>query len=341
MELWHPRCEAPEGIVLPVLIDPAGDTGPTRGQARGRAWRGIGQGFYVRADAPDVVEQRIVECAAVAPVGAMVTGWAALRLLGGGFFDGLAPDGVTPLEVPLLVGHATRLATRPGVRVLRDSRPPTPRVVLGVACTSPERAVYDAMRLAADVREATVVMDMAAAAEITSIRRVAAFAERQVRRPGAGQVRRALALASEHSRSPQETRLRLVWVLDAGLPPPLVNCQVRDLAGGLVGVADLLDVEAGVAGEYDGAAHRSRARHRKDNDRIERFRGVSLETFTVVAGDAVATQVARMHAARGRAGWLPAGERRWAVPPLDPRELTLDQRLDERDLLAEIRAHER
>ena len=175
----------------------------------------------------------------------------------------------------------------------------------------------------------------------TSVRRVAAFAERQVRRPGAGQVRRALALASEHSRSPQETRLRLVWVLDAGLPPPLVNCQVSDLAGGLVGVADLLDVEAGVAGEYDGAAHRSRARHRRDNDRIERFRGVSLETFTVVAGDDVTTQVARMRAARGRAGVAPAGERRWVVPPLDPRELMLDQRLDERDLLAEIRADER
>lgn len=341
MELWRPRCKTPEGIVVPVRTDPAGSTGPTRGQSRGRAWRGIGRGLYVRSDAPDIVEQRIVECAAVAPVGAMVTGWAALRLLGGGFFDGLDPDGVTPLAVPLLVDHGTRIATRPGVRVLRDSRPPAPVMVLGVACTSPERAVYDAMRLAADVREATVVMDMAAAAEITSIRRVAAFAELQLRRPGSGQVRRALALASEHSRSPQETRLRLVWILDAGLPPPLVNCQVRDLAGGLVGVADLLDVEAGVAGEYDGAPHRTRARHRKDNDRLERFRNVSLETFTVVAGDDVATQVARMHAARGRAGWLPASERRWVVPPLDPRERTLDQRLDERDLLAEIRARER
>lgn len=130
-----------------------------------------------------------------------------------------------------------------------------------------------------------------------------------------------------------------MWILDAGLPPPLVNRQVRDLAGRLVGVADLLDVEAGVAGEYDGAAHRTRARHRKDNDRLERFRNVSLETFTVVADDDVATQVARMPAVRGRAGWLPAGERPWVVPPLDPRELTLDQRLDERDLLAEIRAH--
>ncbi len=341
MDQWRPRCDRPDGIVLPARLDPGGRAGPTRGQSRGRAWRGIGRGFYVRADAPDVVEQRIVELAMLLPVGGMVTGWAALRLFGGGFFDGLGPDGATTLDVPLLVGHGTRIAVRAGARVLRDSRLPESVLVLGVPCASPERAVYDAMRLAADVREATVVMDMAAAAEITSIRRVAAFVERQARRPGVAQVRRALALASEHSRSPQETRMRLVWILDAGLPPPLVNCQVRDLAGGLVGVADLLDVEAGVAGEYSGALHRDRARHRKDNDRLERFRGVSLETFTVVAGDDVATQVARMHAARGRALRLPGGERRWVVPPLDPREQTLDQRLDERDLVAEIRAHER
>ena len=338
MDLWRPRCEQAEGIVLPVRVDPTGRAGPTRGQARSRGWRGIGNGLHVRADAPDVVEQRIVEQVALLPAGGMVTGWAALRLLGGGFFDGVGPDGSTLLEVPLLIGHRTRIASRPGVRLVRDTRMPTPIRVYGVACAGPERATYDAMRLAEDDREAVVALDMAAAAGITSIRRVRSFAGTQVRRPGADRVRRALALASEHSRSPQETRFRLVWVLDAGLPPPLVNRAVLDRAGRLVGVADLLDVEAGVTGEYDGAVHRGRARHRRDVARNDRFRGVELETFTVVAGDDVATQVARMHAARSRARWLPAAERAWVVAPLDPREMTLDERLDERDLMAEIRA---
>ena len=179
------------------------------------------------------------------------------------------------LAVPMLIGHHTRMATRPGVRLVRDTRLPAPIRVCGVACASPERATYDAMRLAEDDREAVVVLDMAAAAEITSIRRVASFVDRQVRRPGVDRVRRALPLASEHSRSPQETRLGLVWVIDAGLPPPLVNRAVQDRSGRLVGVADLLDVEAGVAGEYDGAVHRARARHRKDVERLERFRAVS------------------------------------------------------------------
>lgn len=77
--------------------------------------------------------------------------------------------------------------------------------------------------------------------------------------------------------------------------------------------------------------HRPRARHRKDVARQERFRSVGLETFTVVAGDDVATQVGRMRAARDRALWLPPERRRWSVVPRDERELTLDEWLDQRD----------
>lgn len=337
MDDWRPRCDPPRGLTHPIRLDPTSREGPTRGQARGRAWRALGLGFYVPITAPRTVEQRILEVVAIAPPDAMVTGWAALRLHGGGFFDGLDTDGSTVQAVPLLVGHHSRLTSRPGVQLVRDSRLPESTLVHGVRCAGPERATYDAMRLAVDDREAVVAMDMAAAAAITSIRRVGAFAAQQVRRPGAGRVRRALALASEESRSPQETRLHLVWRVDAGLPPPLLNRAVLDRDGRFVGTADLLDVEAGVAGEYDGALHRGRARHRKDVDRWERFRAVGLETFTIVAGDSRETQVARMHAARRRARWLPEAERAWVVQPVDPRELSLDQRLDERDALREIR----
>ncbi len=132
----------------------------------------------------------------------MVTGWAALRLLGGGFFDGVGPDGSTLLEVPLLIGHRTRIASRPGVRLVRDTRMPTPIRVCGVACAPPERATYDAMRLAEDDREAVVVLDMAAAAEITSIRRV-----RVVRGTGRS-VARAWTGSVGRCRSPVSTVVR-------------------------------------------------------------------------------------------------------------------------------------
>lgn len=58
-----------------------------------------------------------------------------------------------------------------------------------------------------------------------------------------------MALASEHSRSPNETRTRLIYLLDAGLPTPLVSCPIRDRAGRLLGIADLFDPVAGLAVE--------------------------------------------------------------------------------------------
>src|SRR5215207_7110100 len=87
-------------VARPVRIDPAGRTGPTRGAARGPRWRRTAEGLYVPAAVDDaLVEQRIVEQGARLH-GGVVTGWAALRLLGGGYFDGLARHGRTRLPVP-------------------------------------------------------------------------------------------------------------------------------------------------------------------------------------------------------------------------------------------------
>lgn len=109
--------------------------------------------------------------------------------------------------------------------------------------------------------------------------------------------------------------MRLVWLLDAELPTPRINVDVRDRFGGFVCRPDLLDVESGTMGEYDGEGHRTRAQHRADEARLDRARAVGLERFTVVAGDSVETQVARMRAARERALWLPAPQRAWVVAP--------------------------
>lgn len=134
----------------------------------------------------------------------------------------------------------------------------------GIRITREERALFDEMRAAPDVREAVVVADMGAAAEITSIRRMRVFVAAHEGWKGVRQVRAALDLAEEDSRSPNETRTRLVWQIDADLPRPLVNQEVWDLDGRLLGIADLLDPVAGVVGEFDGADHRGALRQSKD-----------------------------------------------------------------------------
>src|SRR6478672_8889662 len=88
-------------VVKPVHVDPSGRTGPTKGQAHGPRWRRTSEGLYVPARvSDDLVEQRIIEAGARLQRG-VVTGWAALRLLGGGYFDGIDRDGRTRLAIPI------------------------------------------------------------------------------------------------------------------------------------------------------------------------------------------------------------------------------------------------
>jgi hypothetical protein len=334
---WTPRCKPPRHLVRPVRLDPTGINGPTRGQARSKKWRRSSRGYYVPCMADDSVpEQRIQEMAVLLPPGGAVTGWAACRWRGAGYFDGLSSDGRSRLPVPLVVGPRHDLRDRSGTIVSRDRLAPDEvTVVRGLPTATPERALFDEMRAADSVRGAVVAMDMMAAAELTSVTRMRRFSAGKAGWNGRPQVRAALDLADENSMSPNETRMRLVWVLDAGLPSPLCNQPVFDPHGNLIGVADLLDPLAGVVGEYDGAAHRGARRHRRDVLREDRFRRAGLEYFKVVGPDLadVDLVVDRMVTTRQRARFPPTSERGWTLTPPEgwydsPLEtMTLDQRL--------------
>ena len=214
------------------------------------------------------------------------------------------------------------------------------RTVSGIACTSEERSLFDEMRRAVSLREAVVAMDMAAAAELTSIARMRSYLTTRSGWLGVPRARAALDLADENSRSPNETRMRLVWQLDAGYPKPLVNQPVWDQQGRLLGYADILDPVAGVVGEFDGADHRGARRHSADVDREAGFRSSGLEFFRVTGPDLQVRSrvVARMASTRARAGWLVPGARQWSVvpPPTWAPAMSLDEILDERDLLREL-----
>ena len=87
----------------------------------------------------------------------------------------------------------------------------------------------------------------------------------------------------------------------------MLNREVYDLDGRLIGIPDLLDVEAGLVGEYQGEDHKDGQRHREDVEREEKFRDHGLEFFEVVGGDLFRRQlvVERMLNARRRAKFLP------------------------------------
>jgi len=267
-----------------------------------------------------------------------VTGWGALRLHGGAYFDGESSDGRRPV---LLQSPDRHLRSDAVSHCLLGALPPGERTTrLGIPIAIVERALFDEMAQL-EPRDAVVAMDMAAAAELTSIRRIAARCQRAPSLVASALVRPALALADEHSRSPAESRLRLIWVLDAGLPQPLGNRAIFSSEGMLVGVPDLLDVELGVVGQYDGADHQ--AGDRRSRAREQLFREHGLEYFTAVAADLhhVDQTVERMTATFARArATLSSRRRRWTLtPPVGwvpfNDHTPLDERLDFRDFLAE------
>ena len=135
-------------------------------------------------------------------------------------------------------------------------------------------------------------------------------------------------MAVEGSRSGPESEFRMIWEYDAGWGRPLVNRELYDAGGRLLGIPDLFDPVRGVVGEFAGADHREIDQHQRDLEREADFRRVGLEYVEVVTRDLrhKPTVIRRMAEAESRAGQLPQG---WVLGP-EPSP-TLDELLDARD----------
>lgn len=301
---------------MPARIDPAGLSGPTKGEAYGPGWRRTGHGYFLPASVDDTrVERRIVEAAAVLPPDGAVTGWAALRWSGAMWFDGLAGDGVTRRPVPVLTGCG---AIRPqhGIAVSSELRRPGEIVeVDGLAVTIPVRSALFEVRYAESITSAVVAADMTMEADLATPQELTAYAATLGTWTGIPQAREALPLARENSWSPQEPRLRVLWKLLAGFPEPLCNRPVFDLSGRHIGTPDLLDPVSGVVGEYEGVVHLKRRQRGIDVRREQALRDAGLECFSVVAADWADETViaARIRSAYARAASRPVSERAWTI----------------------------
>lgn len=311
---WDPVAPPVHGLVRPVPVDPSGQQGPTRKQLRGPRWRVTSAGLAVPAHVTDdLVEQRIVEASARSAGAAAVTGWAALRLHRGNFFDGLARDGRTRLPVPI-AANGERLS---GPGVVRDRIPDDEIVVIdGIRCSTVERALYDEMQRIGEVREMAVAVGAACAAQLTSVNRMRLYAATRRWYRDVRLVKEAVELAAEGCRSPQEDRFRLIWELDARWGRPLINRTILDLEGRFVAMPDLFDPVRGVIGEYAGADHRDIDRHEADIERLADVRRVGLECVEVVGRTIRDPRrvVVRMEEAAGR---VVHGPRLWRLASVE------------------------
>ncbi len=245
---------------------------------------------------------RVLAAAALVRAGAALGGWCAAYLLGATELDGWDACGTAAPVVLALPPHSQ--VRRPGVSCIRSPLHDDDIVVIGgIPVTSPVRTAFDLARTL-PLTEAVVALDAMARAAGVNLDDVVAYVEDRPRWKGVPKTKRALALADPRARSCQETRFRLLWVLEAGLPTPLVNWSVVDKSGQLLGEIDLLDPTAGLAGEYDGATHRQLGAHARDNAREEWLEAAGLVVVRATSIDLTAHRgrlIHRLRVAHGRA----------------------------------------
>jgi very-short-patch-repair endonuclease len=137
--------------------------------------------------------------------------------------------------------------------------------------------------------DALIAMDMAVFTQQMTPKAISRYADGVRGRPGARRMSR-LAVVAAPAESPMETRLR--WLLlNANLPQPAVQVDLRDTEGKFVGRADLYYPAARLVLEYDGLNHRDRLAedNRRQNKLINggfallRFTASDLERPNLVA----------------------------------------------------------
>lgn len=253
-------------------------------ELRGAHWRRVHHGrhqwAYGDADAP---VDRILSAFTVLPRDGALGGWAAAYFHGAKDLDGRRWNGEL-LPVPFVLPPRLRVR-RSGIVTTRAPLAPNDVVAWnGQSITSPERTCFDLMR-SGSLEDAVVAADAMLRARTVTRDRLAAYVTSHPGWQGVNTARKALALASERAASCPESRMRVVWVVSARLRPPLVNVGVRNRAGFLLGVPDLLDGDSGLVGEYDGAHHRTLRNHSADNVREERLEAHNLTIVRATAID--------------------------------------------------------
>ncbi|MPZ60185.1 MAG: hypothetical protein GEU93_02580 [Propionibacteriales bacterium] len=320
--MFDPGNGLPDRLIQsPCAVHVLRTAGLNRRELDGPLWsaphHGVRQWAALDPDDPMV---RIGAAAALLPSGCAISGWAAAYAHGITYLDGRAGSRLRDVLLLLTPGH--RLHKRPGITPRRVKEcPEITTAGLDFPCVTLARASADEMCLAYALEDAVVIADMATSTRTgqrtTSLTDLSVMVAEMRGARGIRRARAALRLASDRSASPPETRFRLVWVLEAGLPPPLVNCPIFSLDGDLLGYGDLVDEDAGVVGEFDGAQHRELGQYSSDIVRHEALERHNLTMFrgTILDLRRRASLRRRMRSAYERGMTRDRSKDRWTLTP--------------------------
>jgi hypothetical protein len=233
----------------PFLRDEAIRLGVTPGQLRTR-FRRIFHRVYVGAEVPDSLELRCRAALLIAPPMAVFCGVTAARLYDVPLLDS---------ELGIHVAVPSDMATVPQVSGLvvhqYALRPAQFREVRGFRVVRPEPLFLE---LAVTIERIDLIIagDHLLGNGWTDLSSLTHEIDGAMERPGIISAREALPQLEPRSRSPMETRLRLL-IVDAGLPQPVANANVHAPDGSWIGSPDLAYLKQKIAIDYEGDHHRT------------------------------------------------------------------------------------
>jgi len=134
-------------------------------------------------------------------------------------------------------------------------------------------------------------------------------AVRAGRRVGVTRLREALSMIRMGSSSPLETEFRLDAAV-GGLPEPALDVEIRDAAGALLGITELVYPGQRVAVEVEGDHHRtSRTQWERDIDKYSSYAAEGWEVVRLTSKHIRGRQPTAVSIVRGalvRRGWTPS-----------------------------------
>lgn len=232
----------------PFSLEEARRAGLTLSSLRGKGWRRLGAELYCWQGLSEDPWLELSALNRVLPPDAVFAGATAAWMFG------LDLPPTDPVEIILPLGSSIR--SRAGMYVRRCELSATDVCkIRGLRSTAVNRTLRD-LSLRLPALDALVAIDMAVHLGLTDSHDLMRHAD--AAHGGAGAHRlRSLAPLAAGAESPMETRLR--WLLiQAGLPCPQVQTNLRDREQRFVGRADLFYPGARLILEYDGTNHRDR-----------------------------------------------------------------------------------
>lgn len=251
------------------------DAGVAPSRVRARDFAPLYRGVYLAPGASPDLLTRCTGLAAVLPPEARFSHVTAARLYGAPLPLRLGPSGAAmpdPAELHVTVPVGTTVPRRrPGVVTHQRLSADVPRLVGGVAVSSPEQTFVD-LATVLPLSDLVALGDYFVRDLIPRTDLIDHVRTARARTRGIVRARRAAALVREGVDSAPESHLRLI-IVHAGLPEPEVNPTVYSNDGEWLGQPDLAHRRQRVASQYDGDVHRtSRRRWLQDIARDEAFR---------------------------------------------------------------------